>query len=193
MFLFLLFFSIAVLSSLVCILDVQFSLTHKLRKNVKGPDAVARCCVPVWEVWRGRTCGKHNQPDDKMSDHPTGFPDLLVWQIEGEEITAWLGTSSFFSPAIAFSSHLVMPILFIKHHVTTKVIPRHFSYGACRDHTLSFTETPHALTSKHLAIAATPIFSEVFFSSFPRCFSSKWLHKQYLLAESCQSCNLIRV
>lgn len=95
-FCFFLFFSIAVLSSLVCILDVQFSLTHKLQKNVKGPDAVARCCVPVWEVWRGWTCGKHNQPDDKMSDHPTGFPDLLVWQIEGEEITAWLGTSSFF-------------------------------------------------------------------------------------------------
>lgn len=43
----------------------------------------SREVLSVWEVWRGWTCREHNQPDDKMSGHPTGFPNLLVWQIEG--------------------------------------------------------------------------------------------------------------
>lgn len=43
----------------------------------------SREVLSVWEVWRGWTCRGYNQPDDKMSGHPTGFPDLTAWQIEG--------------------------------------------------------------------------------------------------------------
>lgn len=52
-------------------------------ENSKRP----RCSCEVlsmWEGWRGSTCREHNQPDDEMSGHPTRFPDLLLWQIEGE-------------------------------------------------------------------------------------------------------------
>lgn len=54
-------------------------------------------CMCVRGVEKGWTCRKHNQPDDKMSNHPTGFLDLLVWEIGGDEMTAWQGTSCILS------------------------------------------------------------------------------------------------
>lgn len=87
---------ILILLSLLCILVVQFSLTHKLSEKKQKALMPSQAVLCVFDVWRGWTCGKHNQPDDKMSNHPTGFLDLLVWEIEDEEMTAWLGTSSIF-------------------------------------------------------------------------------------------------
>lgn len=68
----------------------------------EGPDAVAggwvwvSMCVWVFgELWRAWTCGKRNQPDDEMSNQPTGFLDLVIWEIEGEKMTAWTGNELF--------------------------------------------------------------------------------------------------
>lgn len=51
--------------------------------NGKRPRC-SREVLSMWEGSRGSTCREHNQPDDEMSGHPTRFPDLLFWQIEGE-------------------------------------------------------------------------------------------------------------
>ena len=94
------------ISRCLCLLSLSSGSHWPINSGKKGPDAftsscVSTCvstCVCVCACGRfeeGWTCRKHNQPDDKMSNHPTGFRDLLVREIEGEEITARLRTSSF--------------------------------------------------------------------------------------------------
>lgn len=68
--------------------------------KVQGPDAFLRGVVCLCGWFEGdEPAGNIISLMTKCQINPTGFPSLLVWQMEGEQITAWLGISSLFFPS----------------------------------------------------------------------------------------------